>query len=117
MSTFSLQTPKAVFSRPAYLNAAAMLSSALVAFGFIGPAAAERTLLAQAAAEDTLARCQQLSGLWSRHNTTGYAKPLEVDLAMEDCRKGNYAAGVAALKRSLDRAQIPVPPIESARSR
>jgi hypothetical protein len=97
-----------------FLHAAAILSSAIVAIGYAGPASAEQ--LAQATGEDTMARCQQLSSLYSRHNTNGYARPLEVDAAVEDCRKGNYAAGVAALKRALNRAQIPVPPTQSARS-
>ena len=60
-----------------------------------------------------MARCQQLFGLWSRHNTDGYAKPLDARMAMEDCQKGNYAAGVASLKRALERSQIPVPPAEA----
>ncbi len=60
-----------------------------------------------------MARCQQLVGLWSRHNTDGYAKPLDARMAMEDCQKGNYASGVASLKRALERSQIPVPPAES----
>jgi hypothetical protein len=98
-------------------HVAAILSSAIVAIGFAGPVSAdtvpERTLLAQAASEDTLARCQQLFGLWSRHNTDGYAKPLDARMAMEDCQKGNYAAGVASLKRALERSQIPVPPAEA----
>ena len=102
-----------------------MLTSAIVAIGTAGPAAADarsatgHTLLAQAATgenttgENTMARCQQLFGLWSRHNTDGYAKPLDARIAMEDCQKGNYAAGVASLKRALERAQIAVPPAES----
>ena len=97
-----------------FLHAAVILSSAIVAIGYAGPASAEQ--LAQATGEDTMARCQQLSSLYSRHNTNGYARPLEVDAAVEDCRKGNYAAGVAALKRALNRSQIPVPATESARS-
>ena len=96
-----------------FLHAAAVLSSAVVAFGYAGPASAD---IAQATGEDTAARCQQLSSLYSRHNTNGYARPIEVDAAVEDCRKGNYASGVAALKRALNRAQIPVPATESARS-
>lgn len=60
-----------------------------------------------------MARCQQLFSLWSRHNTDGYAKPLDTRMAMEDCQKGNYAAGVATLKRALERSQIPVPPAEA----
>src|SRR4030095_12086221 len=101
------------------LHVAAILSSAIVAIGLAGPASAdprsgpEHTLLAQAASEDTMARCQQLFGLWSRHNTDGYAKPLDARMAMEDCQKGNYASGVATLKRALERAQIPIPPTDS----
>ena len=60
-----------------------------------------------------MARCQQLFSLWSRHNTDGYAKPLDARMAMEDCQKGKYASGVASLKRALERAQIPVPPAET----
>lgn len=96
-----------------FLHTATILSSAIIAFGYTGPASAE---VAQATGEDTAARCRQLASLYSRHNTNGYARPLEVDAAVEDCRKGNYAAGVAALKRALNRSQIPIPPTESARS-
>jgi hypothetical protein len=37
-------------------------------------------------------------------------------MALENCRKGNVASGVAALKRVLERAQIPIPPAETAAS-
>ncbi len=60
-----------------------------------------------------MARCQQLYGLWSRHNTDGYAKPLDARMGLEDCQRGNISSGVATLKRALERAQIPVPPAES----
>ena len=113
-------------------HVAAILSSAIVAIGCAGPVSAdslsadtktnatvnstpsERTSPAQAAGEDTMARCQQLFGLLSRHNSDGYARPLDARMAMEDCQKGNIASGVATLKRALERAQIPVPPVESA---
>jgi hypothetical protein len=52
-----------------FLHAAAILSSAIVAIGYGSPAPAEQ--LAQATGEDTMARCQQLSSLYSRHNTNG----------------------------------------------
>jgi len=130
MTTYSLSTPKV--SRSNFLPIAAILSSAILAMGYAGPASAdplsadtktnatvnstpsERTLPAQAAGEDTMARCQQLFGLLSRHNSDGYARPLDARMAMEDCQKGNIASGVATLKRALERAQIPVPPVESA---
>ena len=60
-----------------------------------------------------MARCQQLFGLYNRHNSDGYAKPLDARMGLEDCQKGNFASGVAALKRALERAQIPIPPTES----
>jgi hypothetical protein len=118
MTTYSLSPPNAAVSRSKLLHVAAILSSVVVAAGYAGAAsgADQRTLLlAQTSDGNTLARCRQLSALWSRHNTNGYARPLEVDAAIEDCRKGNYAAGIAALTRALNRAQIPVPtPTESA---
>jgi hypothetical protein len=113
------------------LRAAAILSSAIVAIGYAGPVSADslstssrsvgtssanQTLLAQATGEDTLARCQQLFGLWSRHNTDGYAKPLDARMGLEDCQKGNITAGITTLKRALERAQIPIPPADVAQS-
>ena len=125
MTMYSLPTP-----------VAAILASAILAMGYAGPVSADplsadtktnatvnsapsdRTLPAQApaqaAGEDTMARCQQLFGLLSRHNSDGYARPLDARMAMEDCQKGKFTSGVATLKRALERAQIPVPPVESA---
>lgn len=62
------------------------------------------------AGEDNMARCQQLHGLWAKHNgTSAYGKVLDADMGLEQCRKGNYTAGVAQLKSVLQRQQIPVP--------
>jgi len=61
-----------------------------------------------------MARCQQLFSLYDRLNSDGYAKPLDARMALEDCRKGKIASGVAAMKRVLERAGIPVPPTETA---
>ena len=60
-----------------------------------------------------MARCNQLFGLWSKHNTDGYARPLDARMGLEDCQRGNYARGVATLKSALERAQIPIPPAEA----
>ena len=132
MATYSLSTPKTAVSRSNFLRVAAILPSVLVAIGHAGPVLAdrpsagarsaatvnspwpERILLAQAPGEDTLARCQQLFAVYDRLNSDGYAKPLDARMALEDCRKGNVASGVAALKRVLERAGIPVPPTETA---
>ena len=132
MTTYSLPAPTVAVSRSNFLHVAAILSSAILAIGYAGPASAdplsvgtksaatvnspssERTLLAQASGEDTMARCQQLFGIYDRLNSDGYAKPLDARMALEDCRKGNIVRGVAALKRVFERAQIPVPPTETA---
>jgi hypothetical protein len=125
MAMYSLAPQKGAVSRSTFLRAAAMFSGAIVAIGCAGPASAgflsanpllvsgplsDHTILAQAPGEDTLARCQQLFGLWSRHNTDGYAKPLDARMGLEDCQKGNITAGITTLKRALERAQIPIPP-------
>ena len=118
MTTYSLPKSKLAVSRSSFLPVAAILSSAIVAMGYAGPVSAdplsERALPTQASGEDTLARCQQLFGLYDRHNSDGYARPLDARMALADCQKGNIASGVAALKRALERAQIPVPPVETA---
>jgi hypothetical protein len=101
--TYSLPVPKNV------LRAAAILSTAIAAAGYAAPASADTT-------EETMARCQQLFGLWSKHNTDGYARPLDARMGLQDCEKGNYASGVATLKRALERAQIPIPPAEVAQT-
>jgi hypothetical protein len=113
MTTYSLPTPKPAVARSSFLHGAAILASAIIAIGHAGAVSAD-PLPAQASGEDTMARCQQLYGLWSRHNTDGYARPLDARMALEDCQKGNVASGVAALKRVLERAQIAIPPTESA---
>ena len=89
-------------------HAAAALSGAVLAIGLSGP------VLAQASKGD-LAECQRLHGLWSRYNgTSAYGKMAGADAALEECRKGNTEAGIADLKRTLQRSNIPVPPSETA---
>lgn len=82
------------------------LAGAFVAVAWAGP------VLAQGAqpGEDNMARCQQLFSLWAKHNgTSAYGKVLDADMALGQCRKGQYSAGVAQLKTVLQRQQIPVP--------
>jgi hypothetical protein len=82
------------------------LAGAIVAVGWAGPVLAQGSQ----AGEDNMPRCQQLYGLWAKHNgTSGYAKVLDADIALEQCRKGQYSAGVSQLKTVLQRQQIPVP--------
>jgi hypothetical protein len=86
------------------------LAGAFVAVAWAGP------VLAQGgqAGEDNMPRCQQLYSLWAKHNgTSAYGKVIDADMALEQCRKGQYAAGVSTLKSVLQRGQIPVPPAPS----
>jgi len=79
------------------------LAGAIVIVAGTGPVFAQ-------AGEDNMARCQQLYGLWAKHNgTSPYGKVLDADMGLEQCRKGNYSAGVAQLKSMLQSQQIPVP--------
>ncbi len=70
--------------------------------------------VAQATGENTAARCQQLSSLFPP-TPTAFPHPIEVDAAVEDCRKGHYPPRLPAPKRSLTR-EIPIPATETARS-
>jgi hypothetical protein len=82
------------------------LAGAIVAVAWAGPALAQGSQ----AGEDNMPRCQQLYSLWAKHNgTSGYAKVLDADMALEQCRKGQYSAGVSQMKQVLQRQQIPVP--------
>lgn len=93
-------------------HAATALSAAVLAAGLAGP------VFAQAQApkpKGDLAECQRLHGLWSRYNgTSAYGKMAGADAALEECRKGNIEAGIADLKRTLQRSNIPLPPSETA---
>jgi hypothetical protein len=87
-------------------KALSALAGAVVAVAWAGPALAQGAQ----AGEDNMARCQQLFSLWAKHNgTSSYGKVLDADMALEQCRKGQYAAGVGTLKTVLQRQQIPVP--------
>src|ERR1700759_4040313 len=90
------------------LRGAAALGGALLAFGLAG------TAMAQSSKSDQ-AECSRLYGLWSRYNgTSAYGKMAGADAALEECRKGNTEAGIADLKRTLQRSNTPVPPAETA---
>jgi hypothetical protein len=129
MTRFSLLKPKTAVARSNFLRTTAALSSVIIAIGLAGNVSArgatstemvgsplsKSTVLAQAASDDTMARCQQLFGVWARYNgASGYSKQITADMALEDCRKGHFDTGVAELKRVLERAGITVPPAETA---
>jgi hypothetical protein len=132
MTRFFLTAPKAVVLCSNFIRAGAMLSGVIIAIGCVGSVSAaplsvgaestatagspssEPIFLAQASSNN-MARCQQLYGMWSRLNgTSSYSKEIAPDMALEDCRKGNFDAGVAELTQALQRAGITVPPPETA---
>jgi hypothetical protein len=111
MATRSLLKSKTPPSRPTFLRSAATLSGVLIALGCAGPVFAQ----AQHSSKDDMARCQQLYGAYSKYSgRVNYSHPVDVDMALEDCRKGNFTAGIAGLTGALQRAAIPVPPVETA---
>ena len=93
------------------LRTAATLSGVLLAIGLTGPVSAQSK-------SEELARCQGLYSQWSRYNGTfGYGRMAGADVALEECRKGNTTAGIADLKRALERSNIPLPASETATAR
>jgi len=87
----------------------AALAGTFVTFGSIGSS------LAQSGGADDKARCKQLYDLYSHYNArVDYSTPAGADAALEDCRKGNTAAGITSLTKALERQHITVPPTESA---
>jgi hypothetical protein len=93
------------------LRAAAIASSMMLAFGYSATGSAQTS-------NDAQARCSELQSAWGRYNgRSGYSKNVEVDAAIADCQKGNYAAGIATLTKAMERAGVPVPQVQSATSR
>lgn len=93
------------------LRTAAALAGAALTLGFASPS------LAQAPKED-LARCQALYGQWLKYNgTSSYSKNVGPEMALEDCRKGNTAVGIAEMKKIMARGGIPLPSTETATSK
>ncbi|MBS0520227.1 MAG: hypothetical protein JSR90_16140 [Proteobacteria bacterium] len=95
--------------RSIYLKAATV-SGLAIALGATAPAFAQ-------SANDRMVECQQLYDTWSKYNgSSKYGNPGAPDVALQDCRKGNYAAGIAYLKDALHRNAIPDPTSETARA-
>ena len=97
-------------------HAAVALSGAVLAIGVAGPLMAQTSnQVSNQSPKADLAECNRLYGLWSRYNgTSAYGKMATADADLEECRKGNVEAGIADLKRVLQRANIAVPPAETA---
>ena len=82
------------------------LAQALVAAGCVGCA---QPSSAASDPADSLARCEQLYGLYQRYRSTGgessqgssFQGQLEAEEALATCRRGNTRAGIAALERKV----------------
>src|SRR6266404_2032776 len=63
---------------------------------------------------ELMARCNELYGLWGKYEAHGIATSSNQDTAAEvalsDCRRKDFTAGIAALEHLLDRDKIPFPP-------
>jgi hypothetical protein len=61
-----------------------------------------------------MARCNELYGLWGKYEAHGIATSSNQDTAAEvalsDCRRKDFTAGIAALEHLLDLDKIPFPP-------
>jgi hypothetical protein len=62
---------------------------------------------------ELMARCTKLYALWFRyeqHPTYHHTgQRAHAELALYDCQKGDYEAGIAELERLLRRGKFPVP--------
>ena len=89
-------------------QSAAALGGCAIALGFAAPAFAQSP-------SESMAECRQLYGMWSKYNgTSSYSKNVGPEMALEDCRKGNYTAGIGQLRQILQNNGIPVPPSQTA---
>jgi hypothetical protein len=112
MTSLSLLKSQTAPSRPTLLRSMAALSGVFIALGSASPAPAQTP-----SSQDDMARCTQLYGTYSKYSgRVNYNHPVDVDAALEDCRKGKFSAGIAGLTAALKRAAIPVPPVETAAS-
>ncbi len=95
-------------SKRSLFQSAAGFASAAIALGLAAPAFAQSP-------NDQMAECQQLYGLWSKYNgTSSYSKNVGRNMALEDCQKGNYTAGIGELREILKNNGIPAPPSQTA---
>jgi hypothetical protein len=62
-----------------------------------------------------MARCSQLYSTYNHYSgNASYSRAADIETAMAECQKGNYASGIADLTAAMNRAAIPLPPAETA---
>lgn len=93
-------------------------AQALAALGLVVLGSSASVMAQQASPANDMARCRQLYSTYNHYNANAaYSRAAEVDTAMVQCEKGNTAAGIADLTTALNRAAIPLPPVESAKAK
>ena len=95
-------------SKRSLFQSTAVAAGVIVALGWAAPAFSQTP-------REQMAECDQLYGLWNKYNgTSGYSRNVGPNMALEQCRTGNYTAGIAELKQILQRNGIPVPQTATA---
>jgi|LNAP01.1.fsa_nt_gb hypothetical protein len=122
MFAFIPSLQKAIASKSR--RAAVVLAVAGTTAGYVQSASADplhvgAVEVAQAASKDA-ERCQQLYSTWQRYkanSTNGSGRDVQSQAALQDCRNGRSAAGIAQLEQLLRHDRIPVPQDTSSASR
>ena len=103
---------------------AAATAVAVVATFVWLPTASAQTGTSQSTAATTanndLARCIQLYNLRNKYRGNGSdysSQDTEADMALDQCKKGHAAAGIAELESELRQKKITVPRAEAAHAR
>ena len=93
-----------------FFKAQSLAGVALVGLACVSP------VLAQAPSPtNDMARCSQLYSTYNHYSgNASYSRGAEIETAMAECQKGNYASGIADLTAAMNRAAIPLPPAETA---
>jgi hypothetical protein len=93
-------------------------TQALASFGLIVLGSGASVMAQEASPSNDMARCRQLYSTYNHYNgNASYTRSAQVDTAMAQCEKGNYASGIADLTTALNHAAIPVPPVEAAQAK
>jgi hypothetical protein len=108
-------------SQPRSLLIAATVAVLASTFGFVPPSSADSAPagtveVAQARPAD-MAQCQELYRVWQRYkgvSTNGSGRDIQSQAALQDCRNGHAAAGIAQLEQLLKNDRIPIPEVSSA---
>lgn len=98
------------------LLAAAAISATVAALACLSTASAQTQTQTSQNAKADMARCSLLHSTRSHYHANGSepsAQDVQAELALEQCKSGQYEAGIATLEGLLRSKGIPVPPPEA----